>query len=206
MSRNPTWKSENRPASRRDFLAGAGAAVGTLAWPGGIVPARAEPVMTEDGYYRESWFVETFLELPDDFEAARKNGKRFAVMWELKGCPYCKETHFVNFARPDISKFVQQHFDILPLNVIGSRKVTDFDGEELSEKMLAAKYAVKFTPTIQFFPETLAGLKDKTPQEREVIRIPGYLRPDDFLDVFKFVEQKSRGAKTFRDFLAMGRS
>ena len=75
-------------------------------------PVRAEPVMTEDGYYRESWFVETFLELPDDFEAARKNGKRFAVMWELKGCPYCKETHFVNFARPDISRFVQDHFEI----------------------------------------------------------------------------------------------
>lgn len=198
--------SGKRETSRRDFLAGAGTIAGALALPGGILPACAEPVLTEDGYYRESWFVETFLELPDDFEAARRNGKRFAVMWELKGCPYCRETHFVNFARPDISKFVQQHFDILPLNVIGSRKVTDFDGEELSEKQLAAKYGVKFTPTIQFFPETLEGLKDKKPQEREVIRIPGYLRPDDFLDVFKFVEQKPRGAKTFRDFLAMGRS
>jgi len=193
-------------ASRRDFLAGAGAAAGALALPGGIMPVRAAPVMTEDGYYRESWFIETFLELPDDFEAARKNGKRFAVIWELKGCPYCKETHFVNFARPDISKFVQDHFEILPLNIIGSRKVTDFDGEELPEKLLAAKYGVKFTPTIQFFPETLGGLKDKKPQEREVIRIPGYLRPDDFLDVFKFVEQKPRGAKNFRDFLAIGRS
>jgi thioredoxin-related protein len=193
-----------REPSRRSFLIGAGAAA--LAMPGGVMPARAEPVLTEDGYYRESWFVETFLELPDDFEAARNNGKRFAVMWELKGCPYCRETHFVNFARPDISKFVQQHFDILPLNVIGSRKVTDFDGEELSEKQLAAKYGVKFTPTVQFFPESLDGLKDKKPQEREVIRIPGYLRPDDFLDVFKFVEQRPRGVKTFRDFLAMGRS
>jgi thioredoxin-related protein len=202
MSKNMAGNFPKREPSRRSFLIGAGAAALTI--PNGF--ARAEPILTEDGYYRESWFVETFLELPDDFEAARKNGKRFAVMWELKGCPYCKETHFVNFARPDISKFVQQHFDILPLNVIGSRKVTDFDGEELSEKQLAAKYGVKFTPTIQFFPESLDGLKDKKPQEREVIRIPGYLRPDDFIDVFKFVEQRPRGVKTFRDFLAMGRS
>ena len=196
--------------ARRDLLVGAGASavasLGVLALPGGIVPARAEPILTDDGYYRESWFIESFLELPDDFEAARKNGKRFAVMWELKGCPYCKETHFVNFARPDISKFVQDHFDILPLNILGSRKVTDFDGEELTEKLLAAKYGVKFTPTIQFFPEKIEGLKALKPQEREVIRIPGYLRPDDFLDVFKFVEQKPNGAKTFRDFLAIGRS
>jgi len=187
--------------SRRSMMLGAGALV--LA---GATRAQAMPVMTEDGYYREDWFVETFLELADDLEAARKHGKRFAVMWELKGCPYCKETHFVNFARPDIREFTSKNFDILPLNILGSRKVTDFDGQELSEKQLAAKYGVKFTPTIQFFPDTLEGLKDMTPQKREVIRIPGYLRPDDFLDVFRFVQQKSYGTKTFREFLKSERS
>jgi thioredoxin-related protein len=98
---------------------------------------------------------------------------------------------------------VQDNFDILALNVIGSRKVTDFDGEELSEKQLAAKYGVKFTPTIQFFPTSLDGIKDMTPQQREVIRIPGYLKPDDFLDVFRFVQQRDAGAKTFREFLKL---
>ena len=43
---------------------------------------------------------------------------------------------------------------MLQLNIIGSRKVTDFDGSELSEKALAAKYSVRFTPTFQFFPRT----------------------------------------------------
>jgi thioredoxin-related protein len=183
--------------SRRDVLLGAGAAGAAMA----VVPVRAMPVMTDDGYYKESWFVESFLELADDHAAAKAKGKRFAVMWELKGCPYCKETHYVNFARPDISQFVQANFEILALNVIGSRKVTDFDGEELSEKQLAAKYGVKFTPTIQFFPTSLDDIKNMTPQQREVIRIPGYLRPDDFLDVFRFVQQRDAGAKTFREFL-----
>jgi thioredoxin-related protein len=182
--------------SRRDVLLGAGALLAA-----GIVPSRATPVLTDDGYYTESWFIDSFLELADDHAAARAKGKRFAVMWELKGCPYCKETHFVNFARPDISEFVQANFDILPLNVLGSRKVTDVDGEEISEKQLAAKYGIKFTPTIQFFPTSLDGIKDVEPAKREVIRIPGYLRPDDFLDVFRFVAQRDAGAKTFREFL-----
>lgn len=182
--------------SRRSMLIGTGA-VAAL----GAFPARATPIMTDDGYYRESWFIESFLELADDHAAAKAKGKRFAVIWELKGCPYCKETHFVNFARPDISKFVQENFEILPLNVIGSRKVTDVDGEELPEKQLAAKYGVKFTPTIQFFPTSLDGIKAVPPIEREVIRIPGYLKPDDFLDVFRFVQQRDTGAKTFREFL-----
>ena len=135
--------------SRRDVLLGAGALVAL----GAVAARAATPVLTDDGYYRETWFIESFLELADDHAAARAKGKHFAVMWELKGCPYCRETHFVNFARPDISEFVQANFDILPLNVLGSRKVTDVDGEELPEKQLAAKYGVKFTPTIQFFPD-----------------------------------------------------
>ena len=187
--------------SRRSFLLSAGALA--LA---GASRADAAPVLTEDGTYREDWFIETFLELADDLDAARKRGKRFAVMWELKGCPYCKETHFVNFARPDIRAFASSNFDILPLNIIGARKVTDFDGEELSEKQLAAKYGVKFTPTIQFFPDSLDGLKSLPARKREVIRIPGYLRPDDFLDVFRFVQQKSYESKTFREFLKSERS
>lgn len=187
--------------TRRSFLASAGA----LAFAGAS-RAAAAPVLTEDGYYREDWFIETFLELADDHDAARKRGKRFAVIWELKGCPYCKETHFVNFARPDIRAFASSNFDILPLNIIGARKVTDFDGEELSEKQLAAKYGVKFTPTIQFFRDSPEALKALPAQKREVIRIPGYLRPDDFLDVFRFVQQKSYESKTFREFLKSERS
>jgi|SRR6185369_15814314 len=163
--------------------------------------ARAEAVLADDGLYREPWFVESFLELSDDLEAATKAGKRFAISWELKGCPYCKETHFVNFARADISDFVRTNFDVLQLNIIGSRKVTDFDGEELSEKALALKYGVRFTPTFQFFPEQGSALKTIPPTKREVARAPGYYRPDDFLAMFRYVREKAYETKSFRDYL-----
>ena len=122
-------------------------------------------------------------------------------MWELKGCPYCKETHLVNFARPDIEEFIKTNFEVLQLNIIGSRKVTDFDGVEISEKALAAKYGVRFTPTFQFFPESAAGLAEKPPEKREVARAPGYLRPDDFLALFRFVREKGYDTKSFREYL-----
>ncbi|MBV9239837.1 MAG: thioredoxin, partial [Xanthobacteraceae bacterium] len=107
--------------TRRTLLLGTGAmlAAGT--------GARAEPIMTDEGYYREPWFIESFLDLRDDVAAARERGKHFALIWELRGCPYCRETHLVNFARPDIAAFVSNKFDMLELNILGSRKVTDFD-------------------------------------------------------------------------------
>src|SRR5881227_121746 len=158
--------------TRRHFLAGGAALTATLM----RARAHAEPVLTEDGLYRQSWFLESFLDLADDLQGAANMGKRFAIMWELRGCPYCRETHLVNFARPDIEDYIKANFEILQLNIIGSRKVTDFDRAEISEKALAAKYGVRFTPTFQFFPESAAGLAEKSPQQREVARAPGYMR------------------------------
>ena len=189
-------------ATRRHLIAGGAALAASLAG----ARVRADAVLTEDGLYRQPWFLESFLELPDDLAGAANNGKRFAVMWELRGCPYCRETHLVNFARPDIAGYIQANFDILQLNIIGSRKVTDFDGAEISEKALAAKYGVRFTPTVQFFPETPAGLGALAAEKREVARAPGYLKPDDFLALFRFVREKGYETKSFRDYLRAARS
>src|SRR3954454_9996487 len=172
--------------TRRHFLTGGAALAAGLM--GGR--AYAVPVLTEDGLYRQPWFLESFLDLADDLQGAANMGKRFAIMWELRGCPYCRETHLVNFARPDVEDYIKSNFEILQLNIIGSRKVTDFDGAEISEKALAAKYGVRFTPTFQFFPETAAGLRERAPEQREVARAPGYLRPEDFLALFRYVREK----------------
>jgi thioredoxin-related protein len=182
---------------RRNVLAGA-ASVAVLA----VSRVRAEqPILTDDGLYKQPWFLESFLDLADDLEAARKEGKRFAVMWELRGCPYCKETHLVNFAQPRISDYVKTNFEVLQLNIIGSRKVTDFDGQVLSEKEVAAKYGVRFTPTFQFFGERAAELKSLPPAKREVSRASGYMLPDDFLAMFRYVREKAYEDKSLRDYL-----
>jgi thioredoxin-related protein len=181
--------------TRRDLWLGAAAA---LALP---AVARAAPQLTDEGLYREPWFLDSFMVLPEDLAAARNEGKRFVIMWELKGCPYCKETHFTNFARPDIADYIKTNFVVEQLNIIGLKTVTDFDGEELTEKALAKKYNVQFTPTLQFFGEDPAKLKTLAPQAREVARAPGYFRPDDFLAMFRFVRDKAYETKSFRDFL-----
>lgn len=183
--------------SRRRFVA-ASAAFATLARG---VPARAEAVLNDDGLYTEPWFVESFLELADDLATAGKGGKRLALMWEQRGCPYCRETHLVNFARPDIADYVKTHFDLIQLNIYGSREVTDFDGEKLSEKRIAFKYGVRFTPTFQFFPDSAAGLDKKAPRQREVLRSQGYLLPDDFKRMFAFVAERAYEHESLRDYL-----
>ena len=183
--------------SRRALLMAAGGLVAARS-------ARAAAVMTDDGYYREDWFLDSFLELGDDLRTAAAGGKQLALMWEQRGCPYCRETHLVNFARPDIAGYVRDHFEIVELNLHGSRLVTDFDGKELGEKQLAAKYGIRGTPTIQFFSDRagdIAGLAGKPPREREVNRIQGYLAPKDFLRMFSFVGEHAYERGSLRDYL-----
>ncbi|WP_267177769.1 SoxW family protein [Sneathiella aquimaris] len=157
--------------------------------------------LTEDGLHYQPWFLESFLELADDVSEAAEKNKHLAIMWELKGCPYCEETHLVNFADEKIRNFIIGNFEILQLNIIGSKRVTDFDGEELSEKDLARKYGVRFTPTFQFFPKTIDALADSLPQKREVARLPGYMRPDHFLLMFKYVAEEAYINKDFKTYL-----
>ncbi len=163
--------------------------------------APAEAILTEDGLYRQPWFLESFLELADDLKGASAEGKRFAVLWELRGCPYCKQTHLVNFARPEISQYIRQRFEILQLNIIGSREVTDFDGQKLPEKEFARKYGVRYTPTFQFFPESADGLASRKPAGREVARAQGYVEPPRFLALFRFVAERAYEKGTLDDYL-----
>jgi hypothetical protein len=53
----------------------------------------------------------------------------------------------------------------------------------------------------QFFPSVLAAIKALPPMKREVARAPGYLRPNDFLAMFRFVREEAYKKGSFRDFL-----
>ena len=66
---------------------------GPLPPPVGPVAPRVEPTKEEDGLYHQSWFQLSFLNLKDDFAEAKAAGKRFAVIFEQRGCPYCIKLH-----------------------------------------------------------------------------------------------------------------
>ena len=183
--------------SRRDLVLGAAASAAAI-----TVACADEPQLTAEGLIAEPWFLDSFLDLPDDLAAAHKEGKRLAIMWELRGCPYCRETHLVNFADQEIASYIRTNFQVLQLNLIGSRKVVDFDGKEASEKELAEKYAIRFTPTFQFFPSLSDGLAQKEPMAREVARAPGYLKPRHFLAMFRFVREQAYERGTFLEYLS----
>jgi thioredoxin-related protein len=183
--------------TRRSLLASAGA--GVIA--AHVSSARAAAKLGEDGLYHLDWYLESFLDLAEDLTTASAKGKRFAIMWGLKGCPACKRMHLVHLADPKIEAYIRDNFEILHLNHIGARIVTDFDGRKLGEKALAASYGIQFTPSIQFFPEDAASVSRAAGKAREVARMPGLLDPPEFLGMFRYVREKAYETTPFADWI-----
>lgn len=152
----------------------------------------------DNGLHIQDWFLESFMDLTEDRAEAAAKGKSLAVIFEQRGCPYCAEMHKVNFARPEITDYIKANFELLQIDLWGSRSVTDFDGSEIEERKLAQKWRVNFTPTIVFIKP---GTEKADAFDMEVARIPGYFKPFHFISMFEFVKQEKYEEMPFQRFL-----
>jgi thioredoxin-related protein len=150
-----------------------------------------QPLRDDDGLYYQSWFNFSFLDLREDFAEAKAHGMRFAIIFEQRGCPYCTKLHNEVLSQRYINDYLRQNFRILQLDLWGSREVTDFDGSRMSEKALAERWGVIFTPTIVFLKDDLTGLEGKWGRDLEAIeRMPLSFGRDTFYDLFVWVRAK----------------
>lgn len=166
--------------------------IGAQALPpiSGPLEPRVAPTKGEDGLFHQDWFVQSFLELREDHSEARAKSRRFAVIFEQRGCIYCTKMHTEVLAQRYINDYVRENFSIVQLDLWGSREVTDFDGQKLSEKKLAERWGVMFTPTIVFFKEEIAGAAAQWGPPLEVARLPLGFGPATFIDVFGWIRGK----------------
>ncbi|MCV2867489.1 thioredoxin family protein [Defluviimonas sp. WL0002] len=179
---------------RRDlflYLAAAAAAPATR--------AGAQPVLGDDGLHKQPFFLDSFLELGSDLDDAAAEGKGLIVLFEQRGCPYCRELHHVNFERAEIRSFIEANYHVLQLDLWGARQVLDFDGEELEERDLARKWYVNFTPTQILFPPDSAGATGFG--AGEAFRLPGYFKPFHHLSGLEYVAGGAYRERPFQRFL-----
>jgi len=149
----------------------------------------AEPRVGDDGLHIQPWFSQSFLDLKEDLAEAVSTGRRLVIFWEQRGCPYCRELHRVNLADAEIATYITTNFLALQLNLFGSREATDFDGTKMEERQLAARWRINFTPTVCFFPATVAEAQGRNGRDVEVWRLLGYWKPFHFHSTFVYVKE-----------------
>ncbi len=152
----------------------------------------------DDGLHKAPWMRDTFKDLREDLDEANAEGKRLVLFFEQRGCIYCKKMHEEVLSREDVSSYIGENFFVVQLNLHGDIEVTDFDGEALSEKDMARKWGILFTPTIMFLPEEVEeGVA--TPQAA-VATMPGAFGAGTVLDMFTWVNEKRYELDNGEDF------
>lgn len=160
-----------------------------------LLPA---PVMADDGFYHPDWFLVGFMDLREDLAEARKAGKQLVMMVEQRGCGACKRVHEVNLRDPRVRDYVKDRFQVIQIDLYGSREITDFDGQVLSEKDYAKKLSIRATPTMLFYKDDAKGGGSDGIAWKAV----GYLEPEPFVNAFAYVSQRGYAGQRDPDFLA----
>lgn len=128
-----------------------------------------------------SWFKESFLDISEDIEEAKENNKHIMLFMDLEGCPYCAKMLNENFIEKNkTSEFIKKYFDVIDINVKGSREIVWDEDTELTEKELAEKLKVQYSPTILFFNY----------DKEVVVRVNGYRSPVNFKYILEYVQGK----------------
>ena len=137
------------------------------------------------------WFATTFLDFREDVDDAARNGKRLLVYFGQDGCPYCAMLMTNNFSQRAIVDKTLRHFVAIALNIWGDRDVQWVDGARMTEKSLATKLGVQFTPTILMLDEAGAV----------IARLDGYYPPSQFEAVLDYAAGRLEKTRTLADHL-----
>ncbi len=152
----------------------------------------------DDGLHKTPWMRDTFKDLGEDLEEANAEGKRLLLMFEQRGCIYCAKMHKDVYPDPRVTAAIEDNYFVVQLNLYGDVEVTDFDGETLSEKEMARKWGILFTPTLMFLPEEVPA--DQTAQQAAVSIMPGAFGRGTTLDMLTWVAEKRYENQDVEDF------
>lgn len=139
-----------------------------------------------------TWFKQTFYDINEDVEEAMENNKHYMLFMDLEGCPYCTKMLKENFKTDGGNKeFIQKYFDVVNINVKGSIEIAWDEDTTYTEKQLAEKLKIQYSPTILFFNH----------DKEVVVRVNGYRTPAKFKQILEYVQGKHYDNMTLTQYV-----
>ena len=139
-----------------------------------------------------AWFKESFLDLSDDLREARASGKKgVMILFGTHGCSYCKLLVDRVFSDPEMQALIQQHFDVIALEMFSDEEIIAPSGSSMRIKHFAELEGAEFSPTVVFYD--LNGSR--------VFRAVGYYPKDRFSRVLAYVLDEAYRTQSFASFL-----
>jgi len=119
----------------------------------------------------------SFLNLKEDLEEAKREGKHLFIMFHQDGCPFCDKMYRLTFQDPKVKEYYTKNFYMVLIDIKGANPVVDFQGRELTEKEFSHRYRVRATPQFLFVDE----------EGRDVLKLVGYYPPEDWFLIGRYI-------------------
>ncbi len=109
-------------------------------------------------------------------EQAKKDGKKVMVFFYTDWCGYCKRMNALTFTDEGVKKLLADKFVTVKVNG-DSRNTLQVDKASITERELAAKYAVRGYPTIWFLE----------PTAEKISPLVGYVQTSEFTNILSYL-------------------
>ncbi len=133
----------------------------------------------------------SFLNLKEDLEEAKRDGKFLFIMFHQEECPFCDKMYRVTFQDRRVQEYFTRHFYMVLIDIKGANTVVDFEGKETTEKEFAHRHRVRGTPVFLFVDHS----------GKQILKLVGYIPPDDWLVVGRFIVEGHYRNKNLYRFL-----
>ena len=144
-----------------------------------------------------AWFKESFLDLRDDLEDARKAGKRGVIVFlSQKNCNHCQAFIETTLADPDIRNRLQKNYDVIALDIFSDLELTDIDGSTSKIKDFADAQRARFTPALLFY-----GVEGS-----RLLKIIGFYPPKKFNRTLDYIEEERYQRESLSQYLKKDRA
>ncbi|WP_455221014.1 thioredoxin fold domain-containing protein [Kaarinaea lacus] len=139
-----------------------------------------------------AWFKESFFDIPQDLDDARRQGKRGVILFlSQKACNHCQAFIDTTLKDPATKARVQKSYDVIGIDIFSDLELTDADGSVSAIRDFADTKAARLTPTLLFYGA----------EKVQLLKIVGLYPPEKFNAVLDYIEGEHYKSKKLGQYL-----